>query len=239
MYDMLTPAFVHVSTYLRLLRFRAQTATRLALNLRSSQPKTTTCHAFTTKSTQRILPVIKSEHATLHAHTTQILRGLNPDEQTRYQNQFTWELARHMIGEELVVYPAIVAHVQHGTALSNKNRLEHQDLKEQLKMFQGLRSTDPRFAPTLEALAGELETHAHREESEDLVFLEKELSDDESQELTRSIESLRVFLPSRSHPLAPNKPPFETAAGLLMAPMDLVADLFRKWPRSGDTDVKW
>ena len=237
---MLTPAFVHVSsTYLRLLKYRAQAATRIATSFQPSQPKTSFHHAFTTKSTQRILPAIKSEHATLHAHTTQILRGLNPDEQTRYQNQFTWELARHMISEELVVYPAIVAHVQHGTALSNKNRLEHQDLKEQLKMFQGLRSTDPRFAPTLEALAGELETHAHREESEDLVLLEKELTDSESQELTRSIESLRTFLPSRSHPLAPNKPPFETAAGLLMAPVDLVADLFRKWPRSGESGVKW
>ena len=39
-----------------------------------------------------------------------------------------------------------------------------------------------------------------------------------------------MFVPSRSHPSAPSKPPFETAVGLLTAPIDHLADLFRSWP---------
>ncbi|KAJ6021718.1 hypothetical protein N7540_007222 [Penicillium herquei] len=186
-------------------------------------------------ASQRILPAIKNEHADLHSHGNKILISLNPDEQTRYQNLFTWELARHIIGEELIIYPAIARHVHGGKAISNRNRTEHQEIKEQLKMFQGLRSTDPRFAPTLEALITDLQTHTQREETEDLVSLEEVLSPDQSEALTGLLERTRLFIPSRSHPLSPSKPPFETVVGLLTAPVDMIADLFRKWPHHGES----
>ncbi|KAJ5709409.1 hypothetical protein N7493_010743 [Penicillium malachiteum] len=186
-----------------------------------------------TNASQRILPAIKNEHADLHSHGNKILISLNPDEQTRYQNLFTWELARHIIGEELIIYPAIANHVRGGKGISNRNRTEHQELKEQLKMFQGLRSTDPRFAPTLEALIDDLQIHTHREETQDLVSLEEALSSEQSEALASSLERTRMFIPSRSHPLSPSKPPFETVVGLLTAPIDIVADLFRKWPHNG------
>ncbi|KAJ5735312.1 uncharacterized protein N7483_000437 [Penicillium malachiteum] len=187
-------------------------------------------------ASQRILPAIKNEHADLHSHSNKILISLNPDEQTRYQNLFTWELARHIIGEELIIYPAIARHVHGGNAISNRNRTEHQEIKEQLKMFQGLRSTDPRFAPTLEALIADLQTHTHREETEDLVSLEEVLSSEQSEALTGLLKRTRMFIPSRSHPLSPSKPPFETVVGLLTAPVDMVADLFRKWPHHGESE---
>lgn len=182
----------------------------------------------------RVLPRIKQEHREIQAHSHRILHSTSPDEQTRYQNQFTWELARHVIGEELVIYPAIAAHVKNGFKVASQNRAEHQAIKERLKIFQGLPSTDARFAATLEGLMANLAPHMQKEESEDLLALEEALSKEESEELTRSLDRTKLFVPSRSHPLAPDKPPFETAAGLLTAPLDRVADLFRKWPHSGD-----
>lgn len=182
----------------------------------------------------RILDAIKHEHRELQTHIHKILISTSADEQTRYQNQLTWELARHMIGEELVVYPALVKHVKNGQAIANEGRSEHQDLKEQLKMFQGLRSTDPRFIPTLKALRGDLENHVRKEEDQDFARLEVTISKEDSEALTRSLGRMKTFLPSRSHPLAPSKPPFETAVGLLTAPIDIVADLFRKWPHPGE-----
>jgi hypothetical protein len=38
------------------------------------------------------------------------------------------------------------------------------------------------------------------------------------------------FVCSSAHPNAPNKPPFETLAGLLTAPIDKVKDAFAKFP---------
>lgn len=186
----------------------------------------------------RILPALAHDHRELESHSKRILNSTDADEQTRYQNQFTWELARHAIGEELVVYPALAKHVKDGQRIADKDRDEHQGIKEQLKVFQGLSADDPAFLPTLRGMVGDLEHHFKEEEEEDLVLLEEALSQAESEALTRSFERTKLFVPSRSHPMAPDKPPFETVAGLLAAPMDMVADIFRKWPHPGQEETK-
>ncbi|KAJ5925716.1 hypothetical protein N7454_008355 [Penicillium verhagenii] len=195
--------------------------------------RTFTDAAATPEAQSRILPLLKHEHAELQSHSHKILNSVDSDEQTRYQNQFTWDLTRHTIGKELIVYPAIVKHVRHGQVLVDKNRAEHREIKERLKMFQGLPCTDPRFAPTLEALVDDLLVHVRREEDEDLVLLEEALTKEDSEALAGSLGRMKRFLPSRAHPLASSKPPFKTAVGLLTAPVDMVGDLFRKWPHGG------
>ncbi|KAJ5684039.1 uncharacterized protein N7477_000384 [Penicillium maclennaniae] len=178
----------------------------------------------------RILHTIEHEHRALENHAHKILNSADPDERTRYQNLLTWELARHIVSEELVVYPALAKHVDDGQDRADKRRIEHQTIKEQLNAFQGLRATDPRSGPTLEALLDDLKYHFEQEESSDLPALEDVLSQADSEALTKSLDRTKMFVPSRSHPLAPDKPPFETAVGLLTAPIDMVADIFRKWP---------
>ncbi|CAI7627442.1 unnamed protein product [Penicillium glandicola] len=196
---------------------------------------TPTLQAFTEEAStptvhSRILPAIKHDHLELESHSHKILTSTDPDEQTRFQNQFTWELARHLIAEELVVYPALVENLPDGQGIADKNRLEHRGVKHQLKSFQDLASTDPRFVPTLKGLMRDFGIHARHEEDVDLPMLEELLSKDQSVELTKTLDRVKIFVPSRSHPLAPTEPFFETAVGLLTAPIDLLADLFRKWP---------
>ncbi len=41
----------------------------------------------------------------------------------------------------------------------------------------------------------------------------------------------------RSHPNAPDKPPFETFAGLLAAPMDKLRDMFSKFPPDQEVEA--
>ncbi|CAG7917769.1 unnamed protein product [Penicillium olsonii] len=194
------------------------------------QERTFTSIASTPDFHSRILPTIKHDHLELVSHSQKIFTSINPDEQTRYQNQFTWELARHLIGEELVIYPAIIASLPDGQETADRNRLEHQGIKEKLKIFQDLASTDPRFVPTLLGLMDDFGIHARHEEDVELPRLEDMLSKEESVEMTKSLERTKVFVPSRSHPHAPVKPPFESVVGLITAPIDSVADLFRRWP---------
>ena len=103
-------------------------------------------------------------------------------------------------------------------------------MKEQLKKFQNLKSTDSSFLPTIQSLMQNLAQHIHEEETSDLTKLESALSEEESMSLSKSFGRTKMFVPSRSHPSAPDKPPFETAVGLLTAPIDHLADLFRSWP---------
>lgn len=95
-----------------------------------------------------------------------------------------------------------------------------------------MKSTDSSFLPTINTLMEELSQHIKEEETTDLVELEKALTDDESESLSKSFGRTKMFIPSRSHPSAPSKPPYETAVGLLTAPIDHLADLFRKWPET-------
>lgn len=52
----------------------------------------------------------------------------------------------------------------------------------------------------------------------------------ESEAMATRFERTKMFVPSRSHPSADESLPFETAKGLLTAPVDHVGDIFRKFP---------
>ncbi|KAJ5479690.1 hypothetical protein N7530_005199 [Penicillium desertorum] len=179
-----------------------------------------------------ISDAIKKDHREIESYYDNILKASDETEQTKWQNQFTWELARHSIGEELVVYPALEKYVSNGVELANKDRQEHQSVKEQLKKFQNMKPSDSEFIPTIKALMEDLSQHIKEEETDDLPKLEDVLSQEESEKYSTSFGRTKMFVPSRSHPSAPDKPPYETAVGLLAAPIDHLADLFRKWPHT-------
>lgn len=76
----------------------------------------------------RILDSIKEDHREITACGEHILQSSDPDEQTRCQNQFTWELARHAVAEELVLFPAMEKYLEggRGKEMAEKERGEHQ-----------------------------------------------------------------------------------------------------------------
>ncbi|CAI7657586.1 unnamed protein product [Penicillium palitans] len=177
-----------------------------------------------------ISDAIKEDHREIKSYYDKIVNSSDKDEQTRFQNLFTWELARHSIGEELVVYPIFEKLLSDGVDMANKDRKEHMKVKEQLKAFQNLSPSDIGFIPTIKELMETLSEHIEEEEIGDLPKLEAVLSQEDSQSYAKSFGRTKMFVPSRSHPNAPDKPPFETVVGLLTAPIDHLADMFRKWP---------
>lgn len=101
-----------------------------------------------------------------------------------------------------------------------------------LKEFQEMSASDSNYVNQLKKIWGPLSSHIKEEEERDLPALEKKLhsAEGESESMAKAFERTKLFIPSRSHPSAGEHPPFETAMGLLAAPMDKVADLFRKFP---------
>uniref|UniRef100_A0A093XBY5 Putative hemerythrin-like protein n=1 Tax=Talaromyces marneffei PM1 TaxID=1077442 RepID=A0A093XBY5_TALMA len=180
--------------------------------------------------TPSISDTIKHDHVALRNGYNKILGTTDLDERRRWQNQFTWDLARHAVGEELVVYPALEKVVADGKRIADRDREDHHIVKKYLYKFQALNPTDTEFEPTLRNLWGDLSAHIRKEEEEDLIQLEDGLTQQDSANLTSSFERTKMFVPTRSHPMAPDKPPFETVAGLMAAPMDKLADIFRRFP---------
>ncbi|EEP81950.1 predicted protein [Uncinocarpus reesii 1704] len=213
---------------------RTARATKHLTQTRFAHPsiinQSTRLFAASAISMTKISETIKTDHRDLEGWYQKIINPTSEDEQVRAQNQFVWELARHSLGEELVVYPALEKHVQGGKALADKDREEHQVVKELLKKFQNMKPADTEYMPTIKSLMDNLSQHIKEEESEDLVRLESALDQADSESLTKSFHRTKMFVPTRSHPSAPAKPPFETAVGLMTAPIDHLKDLFRKFP---------
>lgn len=212
---------------------------------------------------------IKKDHREIEEYYNNIINAKDDDEATRWQNQFVWELARHSIAEELVVYPAFEKNLgETGHLMAEKDRAEHQtvslpgnpngnflcnhptkksadtsvQVKEALKTFQQLRVDAPNFTSTLNSLMDSLKQHIHEEEHDDLPALDATLSSEDAESMTKSFGRTKAFVPSRSHPMAPSKPPFETVVGLMAAPIDHLADMLRKFPDktvSPNPSTKW
>src|SRR3569833_4683087 len=93
-----------------------------------------------------------------------------------------------------------------------------------------MKASDPEFIPTIQALYRDLSEHIKEEEAEDLVALKDNLELQSSRDLGKSFHRPKLFVPPRSHPNAPNKPPFETVACLLFVLFVKLMDLFKKLP---------
>jgi hemerythrin superfamily protein len=194
----------------------------------------------TKRAPATISEAIKNDHRELRRYYDEIVNHKgNFDHQDRYGNQFRWQLARHAVAEELLVYPALEKYLgDAGKALADGDREQHHKIKVLLKDFQQLNAADDAFIPKLEEIWTELSHHIEDEESRDLPDLESALasrpvrgsSDGDSESLAKKFERTKAFVPSRSHPSAGENPYFESAVGMLAAPIDRIADLFRKFP---------
>jgi hemerythrin-like domain-containing protein len=180
-----------------------------------------------------ISDAITKDHRELKDCYNEVVNSTDLDHQERYGNQFTWELARHSVGEELIVYPAFEKYLgSKGKEMAEDDRKEHHRVKELLKEFQQMKPKEPDYIPKLKELWTVLSKHIEEEERSDLPTLEDALQKQsgESESMAKTFGLTKAFVPSRSHPSAGEHPPFETVMGLITAPIDHVADIFRKFP---------
>ncbi|KAH6952359.1 HHE domain-containing protein [Ilyonectria sp. MPI-CAGE-AT-0026] len=180
-----------------------------------------------------ISDAIVKDHRELEQYYNEVVNSSDLDHQERFGNQFTWELARHSVGEELIVYPAFEKYLgSKGKEMAEDDRKEHHRVKELLKEFQQLKPKGHEYIPKLKEIWTLLSKHMEEEEGRDLPALEGALQNqsDESESMAKSFGRTKAFVPSRSHPSAGEHPPFETVMGLMTAPIDHIADVFRKFP---------
>jgi hemerythrin superfamily protein len=77
-----------------------------------------------------ISEAIKSDHRDLETYYKEVINNPdNIDHATRYGNQFTWELARHSVAEELLVYPAMEKYMgEKGKESAESDRKQHHEV---------------------------------------------------------------------------------------------------------------
>ncbi|KFY09977.1 hypothetical protein V491_07862 [Pseudogymnoascus sp. VKM F-3775] len=189
-------------------------------NLENSYPTSCIMSAVTV--------AINRDHRELADYYKEILNAPDNNTATRWQNQFTWALNRHLVAEELVLYPAFESILgERGRIIVHRGQFEHQDMKEKLKNFQSLEAGTAEFMPALKSLMDDLAQCINKEEMVDLPALDKALSSEQSNNLERSFHHIKSLAPSRSHPFALNTPLLGTVALMLAAPFDQLGDMFR------------
>jgi hemerythrin superfamily protein len=73
-----------------------------------------------------ISDAIVKDHRELEQYYKEVVNSADLDHQERFGNQFIWELARHSVGEELVVYPAFEKYLgSKGNEMAEDDRKEH------------------------------------------------------------------------------------------------------------------
>jgi hemerythrin superfamily protein len=76
-----------------------------------------------------ITNAVNKDHCDLVDYYKKILNAPDNDTATRWQNQFTWALSRHLVAEEHVLYPAFKNSLgERGTIIVDKYEFEHQSV---------------------------------------------------------------------------------------------------------------
>lgn len=77
-----------------------------------------------------IAEAIAHDHQKLQEFYKEVLNNPHDlDRQQRYGNEFIWELARHAVGEELVVYPAFEEYLgAKGRRMAEHDRQDHHEV---------------------------------------------------------------------------------------------------------------
>lgn len=112
--------------------FSARTSLQSSRAFSISKLQPLLCRTLTASSmtgNTSVSDAVKHDHREIEQYYDQIINATDADTKTRYQNLFTWELARHSIGEELVVYPALEKYVDGGKAMADRDRQEHRKVR--------------------------------------------------------------------------------------------------------------
>ncbi|KAF8838179.1 hypothetical protein BDN67DRAFT_971935 [Paxillus ammoniavirescens] len=155
----------------------------------------------------------------------------NTDVQKRWANQLTWEIARHAVGEEIVVYPLMEALLgQEGKVLADQDREDHKSIKIMLAQLESMQVGTEEYNTLMSKMMAQLREHNDSEERNDLPLLEGVLHLDNSNEAAHRFNTTKRFVPTRPHPRAPDQPPFETLVAFMAAPIDKLKDMFASFP---------
>ncbi|KXN85747.1 hypothetical protein AN958_10930 [Leucoagaricus sp. SymC.cos] len=142
---------------------------------------------------------IKDDHEEMYLYFDEYLRNANDaDAQARWTHLFTWEIARHAVGEEIVVYPLMEKYLgARGKELADKDRLDHQYVKEQLYELQSIIPNTSDHLLKMQEIMNHLRPHNDSEENEDLPLLEKVIGAEGSKQAAQDFKKTKGFVPTR------------------------------------------
>ncbi|KAG0611111.1 hypothetical protein M758_7G116900 [Ceratodon purpureus] len=189
--------------------------------------------ANTVKVGADIIDKVKQDHKELeeaYSNYKKFHKQGDEEEANKWFNQFVWEVSRHSVTEELVLYPLIALQGEKGQKLADQSREEHQEAKNMLAEIQGINDPDL-FEKKFDEIMAVLRKHIDFEEKEDLEYLKQHV-DQAGREAAGTTFALgKNLVPTKPHAAVPNKSAaLEAALGLFVTPIDNLRNIFEKFP---------
>ncbi|XP_055337109.1 uncharacterized protein LOC129587396 [Paramacrobiotus metropolitanus] len=184
-------------------------------------------------SNQDLVEQILDDHKEMRAFIDKIQQTCpsQPEEATKWLHQLVWEVARHSVAEELILYPLMETELGAvGKNLADSSRADHQRTKDDLQFLENKTLADPAAVARYRQMADELIVHLKKEEDEDLTQVRLNVGQDKLLQAGKEFKRTKFFAPTRPHPENSMDPRFETPYSLLVAPLDKLRDLFRSFP---------
>ncbi|PYC70606.1 hemerythrin [Streptomyces tateyamensis] len=122
-------------------------------------------------------------------------------------DQFTIELVRHSVAEEMYLYPAVRDHVPGGDMIADRELKDHAAVERLLKELEQAPVEGAEFDALLTRIVAEVSEHVADEETNLFPALSGVCSPDQLDQLGDKIRAAKKVAPTRPHPSAPDTPP--------------------------------
>ncbi|MGK5530359.1 hemerythrin domain-containing protein [Streptomyces sp. URMC 129] len=123
-------------------------------------------------------------------------------------DQVTIELVRHSIAEEMHLYPAVREHLTNGDLIADKEIEDHATAERIMKELERHDADDPEFDRLIDQLTMEIRSHLQDEEDNLFPALRICCPEEKLEQLGEKVRHAKRTAPTRPHPAAPDKPPF-------------------------------
>lgn len=169
--------------------------------------------------------LIIMDHKDLRVFLQKFEQSSEFEEASKWLHQFIWEICRHSIAEEIILYP-MLKKIPDGREIWTESLEEHRKIKEILSHVGKIKDLKLLKAKVQEC-SEILMHHIDNEEKEILPainshFNKQDLINEGNRFLRR-----KFIAPTRPHTMAPDSiPTLESLVGLLVAPIDKFRDIF-------------
>jgi hemerythrin superfamily protein len=174
---------------------------------------------------ENVIAVLTLDHREVEEMFAQLeVPGLDPEKRRDIADDLIIELVRHSVAEEQYLYPAVRKALPDGDEIADTEISEHAEAERTMKELDGLDATDARFDPLVRQLMTEIRAHVADEEHSLFPRFAAACSDEDLRDLGAKVTAAKQVAPTRPHPSAPAKPPFNKIAGAGAGLIDRVRD---------------
>jgi hemerythrin superfamily protein len=176
-----------------------------------------------------IIDVLDHEHDKVTTLCEELLEDdLSTERRQRVVSVVVAELSRHMSAERQYLYPTVRALLPDGETLAEVGTAEDTTLLHLLQRLEGTSPEDPYHAKVTDEVATQF--YRHRDSATDHLFgaLREAATDEQLIRLGNRIEMVKEAAPTRPHPGAPAKPPWNVVVDPTLGVIDKTRDVLAR-----------